>query len=56
MGIYSSVEEACSAVVKVSRGANVIEENARVYENYYRVYGGLYPALKATFGELGALV
>ncbi len=56
VGIYSSVEEACSAVVKVSRGANVIEENARVYENYYRVYGGLYPALKATFGELGALV
>ena len=55
-GIYSGIEEACDAVVKVSRGANVIEENARVYDNYYRVYGGLYPALKATFGELGALV
>ena len=54
--IYSSVEEACSAVVKVARGASVIEENARVYEQYYRVYGGLYPALKTTFGEIGALV
>ena len=54
--IYSSVEEACSAVVKVSRGASVIEENARVYEDYYRIYGGLYPALKQTFAEIGALV
>ena len=55
-GIYANVEEACNAVVKVARGASVIEENARVYDRYYRVYGGLYPALKATFGELGALV
>ena len=55
-GIYGSVEEACSAVVKVSRGASVIEENVRVYNDYYRVYGELYPALKATFGALGALV
>ena len=55
-GVYGSVEEACSAVVKVTRGANVIEENARVYDEYYRVYGELYPALKATFGQLGALV
>ena len=54
--MYSSVEEACSAVVKVARGASVIEENARVYEEYYRIYGRLYPALKATFGEIGALV
>lgn len=56
VGIYNSVEEACSATVKVSRGASVIEENARIYDEYYRVYGELYPALKATFGELGALV
>ncbi len=55
-GIYGDIEEACSAVVKVSRGASVIEENARVYEEYYRVYGELYPALKATFGRIGALV
>ena len=55
-GIYDSVEEACSAVVKVSRGASVIEENARVYDEYYRVYGELYPALKSTFANIGALV
>ena len=55
-GVYDSVEEACSAVVKVSRGASVIEENARIYDDYYRIYGGLYPALKATFAEISALV
>ena len=55
-GIYDSVEEACSAVVKVSRGASVIEANARIYDEYYRVYGELYPALKSTFGQIGALV
>ena len=55
-GIYGSVEEACSAVVKVSRGASVIEENARIYNEYYRLYGALYPALKATFEGIGALI
>ena len=55
-GVYDSVEEACSAVVKVSRGASVIEANARIYDDYYRIYGELYPALKATFGRIGALV
>lgn len=54
-GIYSSVEEACSAVVKVSRGASVIEENARAYERYYGVYRDLYPALKSTFAAIGSL-
>ena len=55
-GIYADIEEACSAVVKVARGASVIEANARVYDDYYRLYGGLYPALQATFGQIGALV
>ncbi len=55
-GIYSSVEEACSAVVKVARGASVIEENARIYDRYYDVYRSLYPALKPAFGAVGELV
>ena len=55
-GLYSSVSEACAAVVKVARGASVIEENAAIYEKYYEVYTGLYPALKDTFHQVGALV
>jgi xylulokinase len=54
-GIYSSVEEACSAVVKVTRGASVIEENARIYEKNYAVYRSLYPVLKDSFAAIGAL-
>jgi xylulokinase len=55
VGIYSSVEEACSAVVKVARGASVIEENARVYEKHYEIYRGLYPALKGTFASIATM-
>lgn len=54
-GIYGSVEEACSAVVKVTRGASVIEENARVYEKSYEIYRGLYPALQNSFAQIGEL-
>ncbi len=52
-GIYSSVEEACSAVVKVTRGASVIEENARIYEKNYPIYRKLYPALQDSFAAIG---
>ncbi|PQV64313.1 xylulokinase [Abditibacterium utsteinense] len=51
-GIYSGVEEACSAVVKVTRGASVVEENARIYEKNYQVYRALYPALKESFAQI----
>ncbi len=54
-GIYSSVEEACSAVVKVTRGASVIEENARLYDQSYEIYRGLYPALQDSFAAIGNL-
>lgn len=54
-GIYGSVEEACSSVVKVARGASVNEEHARIYEGYYDVYRSLYPALKPQFAALGSL-
>lgn len=55
-GLYSSVEEACSTVVKVARGATVNEEHARIYQKYYEVYSGLYPALKDSFHAVGDLV
>lgn len=54
-GSYASVEEACSAIVKVQRGASVIEENARRYEQSYAAYRAFYPALQASFAALGQL-
>jgi xylulokinase len=53
-GIYSSVEEACSHVVKVVASTPVIKENAAVYEKSYEVYRELYPALKGSFAKIGA--
>ncbi len=52
-GVYSSVEEACSHVVKVVGSTPVIRENAEAYARYYEVYRGLYPALKDSFAALG---
>ncbi len=54
-GTYSSVEEACSAVVKVTRGASVIEENARIYERNYPLYRALYPALQDSFAAISKM-
>lgn len=51
-GVYSSVEEACSAVVKVAGTTPVIQDNALQYEKQYSIYRDLYPALKSTFHKL----
>jgi xylulokinase len=55
-GLYSSVEEACSVVIKVMSSTAVIQENAAVYEKYYDIYRELYPALKQQFSAIGTLV
>jgi xylulokinase len=55
-GLYSSVEEACSAVIKVMSSTPAIPENAEIYEKYYDVYRALYPALRDQFGTISRLV
>jgi xylulokinase len=55
-GLYTSVEEACSTVIKVMSSTPVIAENAAAYERYYQIYRALYPALKPSFNEIGKLV
>lgn len=54
-GIYSSVPEACKAVILPDKVQNPIEENSREYERVYAVYRKLYPAMKSCFDELAAL-
>ncbi len=53
-GIYSSVEEACDAVVKTQPAARVDEANAAIYDRLYASYSELYPALKNTFARLSS--
>ena len=54
-GIYSSVPEACKAVVRTDK---VQEPNAATvpeYEKFYQLYRDIYPALKNEFAKLAKL-
>lgn len=54
-GVYSSVPEACSAVVSVDKTQQPDEANVPVYENYYQLYREIYPAIKAQCAKLAKL-
>ena len=54
-GIYSSVPEACNAVIKTDKTQEPIAENVPKYEKYYQLYREIYPALKASYKKLGAM-
>lgn len=54
-GIYSSVPEACRAVIKADKVQEPVEENTRQYEKVYEMYRKLYPAMKQCFNELSEM-
>ncbi len=54
-GIYSTVQEACEAIVKTDKVQTPDAENAKVYEKYYQLYRKLYPAMKNSFKELAEM-
>lgn len=54
-GIYSSVPEACKAVIKTDKTQEPNAQSVPEYEKYYQLYREIYPALKASFKKLGAL-
>ena len=54
-GIYSTVQEACEAIVKTDKVQIPDAENAKVYEKYYQLYRKLYPAMKNSFKELAEM-
>ncbi len=51
-GIYKSVPEACDAVVKTVSSQGPNKEDAKAYERFYKVYQGLYPALRDLYKEI----
>lgn len=51
-GLYSSVPEACRAVILPDKVQNPIEDNIGRYEKVYALYRKLYPAMKGCFDEL----
>lgn len=54
-GIYSSVPEACAAVVKTDKTQNPDSAKVPEYEKFYRLYREIYPALKEQFAKLGTM-
>lgn len=54
-GIYSSVPQACEAVITTDKVQNPIIENIPEYEKYYKMYAEIYPALKSSFSKLATL-
>lgn len=54
-GIYKSVPEACSAVIRVDKEVRPDEANHLLYRKVYGLYGRLYPALREPFRQLNGL-
>lgn len=54
-GLYSSVPEACDAIVSVNRTQLPIEAQVPQYERYYQLYRSLYPAMQDAFTALSVL-
>ena len=54
-GIYSSVEQACDALVQSKDITSPDADRAEVYEQYYQLYRSLYPALKGSYQALKKL-
>lgn len=55
VGIYSSVREACDAVIRVKGQQQPDERSRAAYEPYYALYHSLYPALSGSFKTLANL-
>lgn len=54
-GIYTSVPEACKAVVKTDKTQAPDSAKVPEYEKYYQLYRDIYPALKEQFAKLSTL-
>ena len=54
-GIWSSVDEACAATIKITGSTAPDMERVKVYERGYALYRQLYPALRELSHQLGDL-
>lgn len=55
-GVYSSVPEACDAIIKVkTRQAADMALNAK-YQKFYNIYGSLYNSLKQNYKDLASIL
>lgn len=55
-GVYSSVPEACDAVIKVKTVQNANKDLYNKYDKYYNMYKRLYNSLKKDFYDLADII
>ncbi|MCB0067762.1 MAG: hypothetical protein KDD77_11450, partial [Caldilineaceae bacterium] len=51
-GLYPSIEAAVAGMVTTGPSYQPDPARARVYDDFYRIYRDLYPALRASFRDL----
>ena len=56
VGVYSTVEEACEATIRVVTSTEPKSEDVDLYDAYYPVYRSLYGALKPSFDTVAQVV
>ncbi len=54
-GEYDSVQAACKAIIGTDKICEPIEDEAKVYDAYYKVYTSLYPALRENYKALASV-
>jgi xylulokinase len=55
-GVYSSVQQACDAVIKTEKYQAPNMEINNIYQGYYDLYTSLYPLLKGAYSDLNKLL
>lgn len=55
-GYFSSVQEGCDALLKVTSETEPIAENVKIYNEYYEIYRSLYGSLKDNFRRNAEIV
>ena len=56
VGIYGTVEDACSRTIHIEDRMKPVKENVELYEGYYRVYRSLCPVLKRSYKDVARLI
>lgn len=54
-GVHKTVQEACDSIIKRADTIEPNADNTKKYEPFYRIYRGLYPALKSSYNAMEAL-
>jgi len=55
-GLWSTVPEACEAVIKVVDSTDPVPENVKRYNDFYPIYQGLYQSVKDHYDEVAGLM